>query len=160
MEHWDLQTLPGRRVEKMVQIFTLLAHAAPPRVSAALLRLVCNGFCTAHRFQQAGACRFCGGEVDSTRHLAFCPVVLGFYPLCSISPPPDRRYALDWLMGLEAPRGASTFHFVHLARMVYAIFRVHNALRYGLIDSTEISGAFKQYLQAALSPEQRYEETD
>ena len=53
----------------------------PPRVSAAVLRTMWNGWTTARRFQQHGKCLLCCGHIcseDSVEHYAVCQVAIKF----------------------------------------------------------------------------------
>ena len=65
-----LSVLPGYRVQRVLGILARLRPLVAPRVIAAYLRTVCDGWMTLKRFQQRGPCRFCGREIDSLRHIA------------------------------------------------------------------------------------------
>lgn len=57
LDRWELPLLPGHRLPRAIALLAHLARVAPPRVWAAQFRLLCNGWCTARRFQQCLGCR-------------------------------------------------------------------------------------------------------
>ena len=77
LDGWrTMGTLPGHRPGRAQRIMQVLLTKATPRVQAAYLRTICNGWCTRHRFQQQGNCLFgCGRGFDGLVHYASCSVV-------------------------------------------------------------------------------------
>lgn len=73
MDRWKLLTLPGHRVGKVQRVLEVLSRLSTPRVQAAYLRMVCNGWCTKRRYQQRAFCFFrCWEGEDSLEHMATC----------------------------------------------------------------------------------------
>ena len=65
----------------MVRTLQRIKKLAPPRVTAAWLRTLWNGWTTQDRFQQgASSCCVlgCGNGIDSLKHYPFCKVVRNF----------------------------------------------------------------------------------
>ena len=77
LDKWTtLTTLPGHWPGRVCRLLCMLGTHATPRVQAAYMRTIFNGWCTRGRFQQIGACRFgCGHGVDKIEHFPMCPVV-------------------------------------------------------------------------------------
>ena len=162
LDRWSLPTLPGRRVARVVSTFKTLATHAPPRVLAAALRTVCNGWVTTRRFPQAGVRRCvlgCPRGEDSIEHYAGCEC---FHQLCrrhlGLSTPP-RPQCLDDFLGV-APylpalpalfpaaeaRAACT---VLRALAVFALYRVHGNARHGSWLPAELQEAFPAFVREA-----------
>lgn len=87
MDNWNMPTLPGHRVQRAVRVLQLLGRRSVPRVQAAYLRTVCDGWCTRRRFQGRNSqCLFgCGRGEDAIRHYAHCrtiwtPICMGLIP--------------------------------------------------------------------------------
>ena len=84
LDRWALQILPGRRVDRAVRLLRGLAVEAPPRVWAAVLRTLCNGWVTARRFQTTGNCVLgCENCNDSIEHYAYCGILPHFVNVTS-----------------------------------------------------------------------------
>ena len=74
LDRWNVHVLPGRRVARAIRHLRLLGCHCSPRVQAAYLRTIFNGWCTRRRFQGGGCCRLgCGSSEDSIEHMAHCP---------------------------------------------------------------------------------------
>ena len=80
----QLRRLPGNPEtmgDRATEVLQALATAAPPKVWAAMLRTLWNGWCTKRRMEQIGGtgCIFgCAGVDDSIEHYARCPAVADF----------------------------------------------------------------------------------
>ena len=80
----DVFNLPGNKrttVLHCLGILRDLKRLVPPRVSAAVLRTMFNGWTTEHRFQKISQCKLgcCGfTDTDSIEHYSECPTVIRF----------------------------------------------------------------------------------
>jgi hypothetical protein len=77
LDRWKLSGQPGTTANRCLRALQLLQQAGSPKVAAAVLRTMWNGWTTARRFQKSGLCVFqCGGfcQEDSIEHYAHCPV--------------------------------------------------------------------------------------
>ena len=76
LERWNLSTLPGHRMARALKVLETLARRSAPRVQAAYMRTLWNGWCTKRRFQQQGGCPFrCPHGADSIERISVCLVV-------------------------------------------------------------------------------------
>ena len=97
-----------------------IAKLAPPKVMAALVYTVWNGWCTERRFQRRGCCRFgCGGN-DELEHYAECHAVY--------SSQYGRRFILDKNM-FFLNFVASEQVLLLAALVIYGSYRHFNASR-------------------------------
>ena len=148
LDHWPLALSPGLRVNRALAMLKLISETCQPRVWSANLRLLCNGWCTHSRFGKRGWCRMnCGGNEDSVRHLACCPIVRQLFASHGI------HYTIPG-SELEAFLGLSS----HLndreevrqrAFAIYALYRVFNGLRHGNFEQDELNGAFDAFWREA-----------
>ena len=146
LNKWPMQTLPGHRPERARKVLQLLHEHATPKVQAAYLRTICDGWCTKSRFQQHGCCMFgCGYEHDLLQHIARCRVVETlFSPLnLAIHRGGD---ALDVFYCMEPISGES---LTTRARALYALYRLHNSIRHGHFQPSEYHGSFNSYFREA-----------
>ena len=99
LDRWNIVTLPGLRPARAVRHLQQLVLNGHPRVAAAYLRTICNGWCTSHRFQGAGPCRFaCGRGRDKLEHFAFCATEKALFSEFRI-PPSASGLELDIFWG-------------------------------------------------------------
>ena len=107
----------------------------PPRVQACQIRTAFNGWLTRRRMQGNGRCIFGCRAEDSIEHYAFCRE---FQRCCARrlnlrKPPPEK--CLEDFLGItphaEEPYRAPATATAARAIAVYALFRTHNAVRYG-----------------------------
>ena len=161
LDRWPLLTLPGRRVGKVRRVLNVLSRLTTPRVQAAYLRMVCNGWCTKRRFQHGGFCLFgCGAGEDSLEHMATCWKVGEWFSTHLQLHVARGRGALDELFCMTTDSdpmlagGYSTQHFesyvVRRALGCYALFRIHNGMRYGNFQMQELSGAFGRLIREGM----------
>ncbi len=81
LERWELASIPRITASRCLQALRLLRQRVAPRVCAAVLRTMWNGWPTARRFQCRRDCLFhCGGWLteDSIEHYAVCPTAIHF----------------------------------------------------------------------------------
>ena len=149
LDHWKLALSPGLRVNRALRMLQLVSDVCQPRVWAATLRLLCNGWCTSSRFGGRGRCRMqCGCDEDSIRHLAGCPVVRRLFAAHLGIQPPTHGHALDTFLGLDnSYNDREAVKQRVLAN--YALYRVFNSLRHGQISQENLDGAFDAYLREA-----------
>ena len=117
---------PRRLRQRAAGVMCGLA-AAPPSTRWAVLRTWLNGWCTRHRFQQEGACLFCGMYSDSLEHISRCHVVraVGNKKLNLGIAPAD---PLSWMI-LDGVHRSSRLLVLHAA-FIHAVYRAHNQLRH------------------------------
>ena len=128
LERWQIQILPGRRLEHARRAMDEICGACQPRVCAALVRAWCNGWVTSRRMQRVGGCIFdCGGQ-DSLEHYAHCAIFRSFLTGRMGLPavPPERRLerllCLGTYSGDERAKRAIAF---------YALYSAHCSLSHG-----------------------------
>ena len=79
MERWPKPIFARVATDRVVRLLPRVSRMAPPRLAAAFLRTLFNGWPTCRRFQQHGECRFgCPGAEDSIEHYAACGFVRSF----------------------------------------------------------------------------------
>ena len=131
-----MHTLPGHRVARAVRILQRLNRLVAPRVVAAFIRSICEGWATHARFQGVAACRFgCGVGRDSLSHIVKCPRALEWCErYAQLRRPPLGEEGLFFCMtddSLDARRllFVSTGPDAVLsarALSVYALYKLHN----------------------------------
>ena len=160
LDRWQLPTLPGHRPVAWSHTLSLSAPLLPPRVQACQIRTAWNGWCTARRYQQNRGCLFnCSRGEDSIEHYAFCSE---FHSLCrrhlGLTKPPAEFCLGDFLGTLpyvnslpsHCRSATATADAAALRAIgVYALFKVHNAWRYGL-PSDDCPAALRGYIRAAV----------
>ncbi|CAK0876187.1 unnamed protein product, partial [Prorocentrum cordatum] len=130
LDRWRLDVLPGRRMGRALRVLDVLARRSVPRIQAAFIRTVTNGWCTRHRFQQRGHCPFrCGAERDSIEHLACCSAVRALLSTHLHGGSSRSPQTLDDFLCLSLH--ASEEEVVSRGVGLYAIYRLFNALRNG-----------------------------
>ena len=98
-------------------------------------------------------CRFgCSTGKDSIEHLAYCPQVRGLLRrhlgLASATPgwQLDEFLGLCWAAG-DAAVAEERVLYQKWAIGVYALYRLHNALRYAQVTPVQLDGSFQGYLR-------------
>jgi len=77
LNKFPMRTLPGYRVARAIHFFKRLNGLVAPRVVAAYIRSICDGWATHARFQVVATCRFgCGVSRDSLTHIVRRPRAL------------------------------------------------------------------------------------
>ena len=140
LDRWQLGGLPRVVSERCHKSLTTLKKLLPPRVSAAVLRTMWNGWCTGRRFQQAGQCCFnCGAywdNVDSIEHYSRCEIVVDFAKhRLGIRP---NIWTIGHLTALGFSEGnCSTEELTVRTIWVYSVYRAHNLLCYRSLSEDE-----------------------
>ncbi len=146
MDRWSgMTTLPGYRPNRARAVLEVLRRKATPRIQAAYLRTICDGWCTKHRFQGQGACAFgCRGGRDKLDHYACCTVV-------------SHLFATG--LNLHGPSGLDSFFCMNdgheevikaRATGIYALYRLHNGVRHCHFTPQDYQGAFKRFITEGL----------
>ena len=130
LDRWSLCGMPGRTAKNTLVVLRELRKRVPPRVSAALLRSMFNGWCTERRFQRHGPCVFQCNEFcqeDIIEHYASCPVCVQFLrSRINYSDPIDRGH----LVVAGAHQGElRTEHHTKLAVWNFVVYSAFNTLR-------------------------------
>lgn len=146
---WPCATLPGRRLPRCVKSLSLLSKLVPPRVVAARLRAILNGWTTARRFQSRASCIFqCQAcAPDDIEHYAHCKALKELNKKLLRLAEPDTTYALDCFLGFRLDTNTLPAHLKDaqdaeevvcalFAISSFALFRTH-----ALAKTREISGA-------------------
>jgi len=125
LDHWQIQVLPGHRVQRAIRCLKNVVTVCPPRVCAALLRAWCNGWVTARRMQGVGSCILgCGGP-DSIEHYATCQVYRTFC-VCRLHLIPMN----DFLGSLLCLCEESAANKQKRALCLYALYALHGRTRH------------------------------
>ena len=115
-----------------------------PRVQAAYLRTICDGWCTQRRFQGRGACAFgCQPGYDGLEHYACCTVVRHLFATGLNLQFPGASRCLDIFLCM------SDVHEDELksrAVGLYALYRLYNGIRYSHSIPREYQGAFNRFI--------------
>ena len=126
LDRWDLHLLAGHRVRRAILSMKNVAAGCPPRVCASLLRSWCNGWVTARRMQDNGACILgCGGE-DSIEHYAACQIFRGFCVQKLFLTPKEDPLGCFLCLVRE-----STAETRKRALALYALYSLHGIIRHG-----------------------------
>ena len=76
LDEWKISVLPGHRVHRASNMLDGLIRFVSPRIWAAILRTLCDGWTTHRRMQRHAPCLFgCGFGEDSIVHYASCSVL-------------------------------------------------------------------------------------
>ena len=145
LDRWDVQALQGHRVGKVIRVMNEIGRTTAPKVQAAYLRTICNGWCTKRRFQLQSPCAFgCSAGEDSLEHFARCTKVRDLFFACLEVQLTTGPGALDDFLILhdraiiETPRRAEG---------LYALYRLHNGIRHNVFHFSDFEGAFRRFLQ-------------
>lgn len=131
LERWPVPALPARRACRFMQNQECIRGMIPPRVMAAMIRTVMNGWCTTRRFQghwRENRRRFgCDAGADAIEHYIYCRQVwqAGWVVLRISRPPtPEERWEALLGLGRHPPNLAAKF-----ALLNYGAYRAHNIAR-------------------------------
>ena len=140
MSKWGLPVFPRVVAHRAVLMLRRLHRLVAPRVIAAVLRTLWNGWCTRGRFQQVGCCVFgCLDMPDDVRHYSYCPVLARFgrdrlrLPYWSARGPRATAFFL-----CEASDACSDRQLVCGALRLFAAYRFHCASRTAAIPALEL----------------------
>ena len=162
LDHWDIDVVPGARVQRFRSRMEAVSAFVPPCVLAAALRTAFNGWVTTRRFQQNGRCAFgCARGVDSINHYAHCSYYHRWSEEhCGLSRPTASQ-CLPNFLGLcasasSARAGAArTQQELDALRAVcrYALYRAHLAIRHRAVEAADAGAVFKAAVRDACSAE-------
>jgi len=149
LDKWaTMVTHPGHRTARACRVMEVLSRIGTPRIQAAYLRTICNGWCTRHRFQGQGPCAFgCESGSDKLVHYACCTKVdalLGSH--LQLSRSPGHRELDDFLCMGEVRDEKIRDRALGL----YALYRLFNGVRLNRFSAEEHSDAFKRFLKEGL----------
>ena len=137
MQRWQLPATLPRRGPRAIATLQMLAPLVPPRVWAAVLRTLWNGWVTERRWPQgpmAGAtCIFgCPREADSIEHYASCAGVASFARRRLGLPragSPEQGLADFLLLDRDAEQWSSSELTIRALRTA-SVYKVHNWWRH------------------------------
>jgi len=148
LDKWNLNTLPGHRLQRARRNLEVLKRRSTPKVQASFLRTVCQGWCTRHCFQGSGGCLFgCGRGDDRLTHYAACGVVSEIMHNRIQLPCPRGAGALDSFLCMTL---ADEDTIVARCVGLYALYRLYNGIRHHAFCQSEFQDAFNRYFQEAL----------
>ena len=132
LDRWDLPGLPAHNATITHQALIRLRNLVPPRVSAAVLRTIFNGWMTKRRFQVHAHCLFgCNNwhDADSLEHYASCPSIhLLRHKRLNLRLRPWHK---SIFLALHLPRDSNDDNtLTKVALLIYAVYRTHNAYRH------------------------------
>ena len=152
-----MNVLPGYRTTRAISTLQHLSNKVAPRVISALLRTLCNGWCTAGRFGQRTTCKFCKRGADTLPHIARCGVVWKLMrDECGIQRPAGGEFeALCCLSGdaqwrdQEGAPGSADAAACIQVQALFATYKLHNHLRHCALVEPEMPGAFRAFFNEA-----------
>ena len=153
MERWPVQLLPRLRVDRALAALPVIARATQPKVLAAVIRTLWNGWCTGRRFQKSHhscmlGCQF--GE-DSVEHYGRCRHVWEVYArhFPQHAPPePQDRLTAFLLLSSPARRAAQNRQSLRsFALLAAAAYATHNTWRHqSQLTPAAVKEALHQHL--------------
>jgi hypothetical protein len=158
LERWRTPQFPRVRATRAIRVLQMLAKLVPPRVVAALLRTLWNGWTTERRMQRAvhdgKGCIFGCEAADSIEHYASCSTVASFarrsLRLPHMPTPPEQL--ADFLILDVSNPEANKALLTRKALRVAAVYHVHNWRRhYTGSDPAMTTEALLQALRAAVA---------
>ncbi len=134
INRWSLPGNIGHTCPRIMRALQRIKELVTPRVAAAVLRTLWNGWTTARRFQKQGPCLFgCAGrwKEDSIEHYAHCSIVLDFArrALQIDAACGTQRLGHFVTLGLNADK-VQEDDLVRRALLLYAVYRATNLLRH------------------------------
>ena len=157
LERWALPGFPNHNAERTHRALTPPSQPwPPPRVSAATLRTIFNGWTTKRRFQAYAKCQFgCSGwhHEDSLEHYARCPVIHELrYKRLNLRIQP---WTTAIFLALHLPHDHNDdTTLTKVALLIYATYKTYNTIRHDntahrdkgfildLMDQHTVEGAF------------------
>ena len=163
LDRWPLDIHPRVRADRAMSVLPAISKLAPPRVLAAILRTLWNGWITARRMQQQVPrdrlhCCFGCHEIDDIAHYAHCSVVGDFarrhLGLIRDSTPTDRL--ANFLLLDRRVRGDQPARLLRQALRTAVVYHVHNTWRHSPGASASIlRQAMPQVLREMLRGHQK-----
>ena len=150
LDRFALQTLPGHRVHRAVNVLQHLSPLVPPRVWHALLRSLLDSWTTAERMGGDATCIFGCAARDGLRHYFSCPVFRQFCgdELGLQAPPPGQQG--DCFLGLHpAVSEATEGTVLRRALARYALCSAHCHVRHRGLRAHAVRGAMLQFIRDA-----------
>jgi hypothetical protein len=136
VERWRTPQFPRVRAQRAVRALQTLRTLVPPRVIAALIRSLWNGWVTSRRMQKAthdaGGCIFGCEAVDCIEHYASCIRVAEFARkwLRLPHPPTPPEQLADFLLLDAAAPAEDPARLTRKALRLAAVYHVHNWRRH------------------------------
>jgi hypothetical protein len=154
LDGWKIDILPGHRVQRALEMLLGLSKLVSPRIWAATLRALCDGWTTHRRMQRSSPCLFgCGQGEDSIAHYSRCTMVarLMSSKLRLARQPPESRLA-GFLLLEPCWRPGRESMLARRALGVYATFMASNRVRKGQAQNAE--EVWMQYLKEGAASSQ------
>ena len=158
LARFNLPGLARHTSESCVRLLQRLAGLVPPRVSAACLRTLWNGWVTRDRFQQGAHshCVFgCGMGIDSMKHYPYCNVVRRFRrSFLRLEDEPHEIFSNFVTLGVNLGTLDDNM-LVRRAVLVYAVYCSSNQARNARVHITpeNAEGMLQQNATNAASPD-------
>ncbi len=154
LERFNFSGLQALTASRCVRALTILKELVNPRVSAAVLRTLFNGWCTSHRFQGSGNCLFnCSyWAKDKLEHYAVCPHVISFgKKFLNLYPGPDGIQPGQFItMGLNEG-SVSDDTLVRRAIWIFSVYRTMSEVAHGTqLNSEELQELMRQFAREAV----------
>ena len=150
--NYKLAGPPAHIARRVYKNLLHLKSLVPPRVCAAGLRTIWNGWCTERRFQRRwGESNVCmlgckGGAEDSIEHYPQCPVVQQAIRSQLRVRVPNGRAMSFWMMN-ECPEHDYEEFLTAYALIIYATYNATNTYRHnGVSDSERALDCVKQFV--------------
>ena len=150
LNRWSISVPQGRRAIRYIQHMGAMKGKVPPRVTSAMIRTACNGWCTARRFQvQPSRCMMgCRQGEDSIEHYAVCPIVAEVaHERLRLKQPDSNQHKLENMLGFNL--GDNMDICVRRHCLTAATYRLHNIKRHGTfnLDKQGMKDALAQALK-------------
>ena len=141
LERWNLQGRPRVTTSRCLRALQVLRSSTQPRIGAAFLRTLWNGWPTKRRFQQYGPCLFCCDatiQEDSIEHYACCKVMADFRRrFLGLRPAPNTSPIANFVvLGLNMVR-LSSDEIIRRGIANYAAYRAMTFLKNTHMDNKE-----------------------
>lgn len=133
LDRWYFKGHPKIVANRCCKMLTSPKSLVPPRVCAAVLRTLWNGWCIGRRFLKSGRCCFnCDSyrdSDDSIEHYSCCKIVTGFARLRLGMGPWCWSKGQFIVMGLDEATRTDDDPTIG-ALLFYSVYKAHNLLRY------------------------------
>ncbi len=154
LDRFNLSGLPGLTASRCVRALYILKSLVAPRVSAAVLRTMWNGWTTSHRFQGSGSCvlRCSPWAKDKLEHYAVCPCLVKCAKKSLNLHPIGGGIQMGQFIALGLNEGTvSDETLVKRALGVYAAYRTVNHFSHESgCNASEVTDFFKQFIREAV----------
>ena len=154
LQRWHLGGSTGTMALRIVAGLQELRRLVPPRVSAAVLRTLWNGWTTAGRFQQKAKCLLgctCDGGEDKIEHYATCPIVASFSRSFVGTRREAGRSRLGNFVVLGFDSGSVCIETLTRRAVLVAVYRATNTLRsMGQSETVDSRDVLQQFAKEAV----------